>query len=77
MNIFLKKAIETVGGQTALAKAIGVGQGRIWNWLNRDIKSPPGEFCRPIQIATNGAVTVHDLRPDVFGPAEGADPTSE
>lgn len=38
----LHKAVEIVGGQTALAKALSVKTGRsirqqhIWNWLNRD-----------------------------------------
>jgi DNA-binding transcriptional regulator YdaS (Cro superfamily) len=27
----------------------------------------PSEYCRKIEIATDGAVTRYDLRPDVFG----------
>jgi len=38
----LRKAVEVVGGQTAMARALSVKTGRsirqqhIWNWLNRD-----------------------------------------
>jgi DNA-binding transcriptional regulator YdaS (Cro superfamily) len=69
----LNRAVEIVGGQTALAKAIAtadrpVKQGHVWSWLRRNRKVPP-EFCRPIEEATNGQVTRYDLRPDVFGPA--------
>ncbi|NKB77624.1 MAG: Cro/Cl family transcriptional regulator [Gammaproteobacteria bacterium] len=62
----LKKAVEFLGGQTELAKALGVSQPRIWNWINRD-KKVPAEYAMPIQTATNGKVTARDLRPDIFG----------
>lgn len=38
----LRKAVEVMGGQTAMARALSVKTGRsirqqhIWNWLNRD-----------------------------------------
>lgn len=64
----LQKAVELVGGQSSLAKAIGVKQQHVWNWLNRDGK-PAAEHVLGIEAATNGAVTRYDLRPDVFGPA--------
>lgn len=38
----LRKAVEVIGGQTAMARALSVKTGRsirqqhIWNWLNRD-----------------------------------------
>lgn len=65
----LKNAIEICGGQTALAKAIGVQQPNIWNWLHRAGGVVPAEYCLKIESATNGEVTRYDLRPDVFGPA--------
>lgn len=63
----LKKAIEVVGGQAALARRIGKKPGHVWAWLNRDHRVPV-EMCRPIEEATNGAVTRHELRPDIFDP---------
>ena len=32
------------------------------------LRPVPGPRCRDIERATDGAVTVHDLRPDIFGP---------
>lgn len=63
----LEKAIEHCGGQTALAKCIGVRQPNIWNWLNRAKGIVPAEFCLKIEKATNSSVTRYELRPDVFG----------
>lgn len=71
----LEKAIELVGGQNPLARAITVAintpdktvkQGRIWQWLHRDGKVP-AEYCIAIERATGGAVTRHELRPDIYG----------
>jgi DNA-binding transcriptional regulator YdaS (Cro superfamily) len=68
----LERAINIVGSQVALGKSIGVSQQRVWWWLNRGEGRVPAELCRSIEQATQGAVTVHDLRPDVFGPADQA-----
>jgi DNA-binding transcriptional regulator YdaS (Cro superfamily) len=61
----IQHAIDIVGGQTALAHLIGVGQGHIWNWLNRDDKLPL-ERALAIERATRGKVTVAKLRPDLY-----------
>lgn len=68
----LAKAIELSGGVTKLGAAIGVGQNVVSNWKARG--KVPAEKCVPIERATNGAVTRHELRPDVFGesPKQGA-----
>lgn len=75
----LQKAIELVGGQVALAKAIRdwhqaqgrevrIAQGHVWNWLNTTkTPMPPAEHCRAIEEATDYQITRYDLRPDVFG----------
>ena len=34
----------------------------------------PARYAWAIARATGGAVTVHDLRPDIFGPAPGIPP---
>jgi DNA-binding transcriptional regulator YdaS (Cro superfamily) len=67
MNDPLDRAIKAVGGQVALAAKIGRGQSTISLWRRR--KKVPAEHCPLIEEATDGAVTRHELRPDVFGPA--------
>jgi DNA-binding transcriptional regulator YdaS (Cro superfamily) len=62
----LRKAVELAGGQSRLAKAIGVRQQHVWNWLNRDGK-PAAEYVLQIESAVSGKVTRYELRPDVFG----------
>ena len=65
----LERAVDIMGGQTALAKAIGgtVKQAHVWNWLNGSRGRVPAEYCRAIETATKGLVTCQQLRPDVFG----------
>ena len=65
----IDRAVDILGSQMALARAIGVSQARVWNWLNRG-DNVPAEVCRDIERATDGRVTVHELRPDVFGESE-------
>ena len=59
----LEKAVEAVGGQTALATAVGVKQTHIWNWLNRD-KRVPAERVIAVEQATG--ISRHELRPDIY-----------
>jgi DNA-binding transcriptional regulator YdaS (Cro superfamily) len=70
----LQRAADIVGGQTALASAIGppIKQGHVWYWLNQRRGKVPAEHCAAIEQATDGKVTRHDLRPDIFGPAPAA-----
>jgi len=74
MNNPLLHAISLSGGQMPLAKALAaltqrsVSQGMVWYWLNKSKKGVPAEYCRPIEQITNGAVTAHDLRSDIFPP---------
>ena len=63
----LERAIAIAGGQSALARAISDGtgrvkQGHVWGWLNRDLKVP-AEYCYAIERATG--VICEDLRPDL------------
>lgn len=62
----IERAIDAVGSQAALAKALKVSPQHVWNWLNRD-KRIPAEQVLPIEAATEGKVTRHELRPDIFG----------
>jgi DNA-binding transcriptional regulator YdaS (Cro superfamily) len=63
----LKRAVKVVGSQAALAKALGVKPQHVWNWLNRD-QRVPAEQVLPIEAATEGKVTRHELRPDLYPP---------
>jgi DNA-binding transcriptional regulator YdaS (Cro superfamily) len=63
----LKRAIQLLGGQSALARACGgkIRQQHIWNWLHRDGKVP-AEHVLAIEQATGGRVNRHQLRPDIY-----------
>ena len=50
------------------ASAIGRTEGAVSHWLTGRYKVSP-ESAIAIEQATKGAVTRHDLRPDVFGEA--------
>lgn len=50
--------------QTALAKRLGVSQGMIWQWANERSRIT-AERAIQIEIATDGKVTVEEMRPDV------------
>lgn len=68
MESALVKAVQIVGGQSALAAAIGTKQQNVWWWLNKK-RAVPAEFVLPIERATEGKVTKEELRPDLY-PAE-------
>lgn len=65
MREALQKAIDNVGGQTALGKALGVNQCTVNFWLKKSKKGVPPEYCDFIEKITGGAVTRQDLRPDI------------
>ena len=67
----LRTAIEIVGGQSKLAKILGVSQPSIWHWLNKSGRVP-GEHVIAIERATGGRVTRRLLRPDIFPPEANA-----
>lgn len=61
----LEKAVEFAGSQAELARRIGKAQAHVWNWLHRD-KDVPAESVLAIEAATEGQVTRHELRPDLY-----------
>ena len=69
MNIHIKKAIEIMGTQSALAKAIGVKQQHIHKWLYQ-VRKIPAEYVLPIERAVNGKISRYKMRPDIY-PLEG------
>lgn len=61
-QVALYKAIRYFGSQEALAKAIGVTQQAISNWLNREHAIPYKQVLK-IVAATQGYVTPQELAP--------------
>lgn len=59
----LQKAVDVVGSQAALARAIGKKQQHVQYWLKTKV---PGEYVIQIEKATEGQVTRHELRPDLY-----------
>lgn len=64
----LDQAIRSAGSQSELARRIGVNQQNISHWLNKANGTVPAEQVIPIETATDGAVTRHQLRPDIYPP---------
>jgi DNA-binding transcriptional regulator YdaS (Cro superfamily) len=62
----IKKAIECLGSQSALAQALDVSPQFICQLANGS-RPVPAKLVRKIETATAGQVTCHDLRPDIFG----------
>lgn len=65
MNV-LTRAVEAMGGQSNLARALGVRQQHVWNWIHR--RRVPAEHCPAIERETRARgspVTCEELRPDV------------
>lgn len=72
----LTKAVQVLGGQSAMAAACGepVKQQHVYNWLNRDKKLPPHHALK-IQRATadkGDEVKASQLCPEVFADDEVA-----
>jgi DNA-binding transcriptional regulator YdaS (Cro superfamily) len=55
---------ETDTTQAEFASRLDVTQGRVWQWLNGD--RVPAERVLEIERATEGKVSRHDLRPDLY-----------
>lgn len=69
MTDALGRAIAAVGGQSQLARLLGVKQANVWHWLKRAGRVP-GEHVLAIERVTDGRVTRHELRPDLYPDAE-------
>lgn len=66
----LGKVIELAGGQSALAKAIGLKQGHIYYWMKTG--RIPGDHVLAVCEAVSFEVTPHELRPDIYpNPTDG------
>lgn len=58
----IARAIEAAGTKAALATAVGVSPGLVWQWLN-GMRPIAADRCPAIEAATG--VRCEDLRPDV------------
>ncbi|AUI88129.1 transcriptional regulator [Vibrio azureus] len=59
----IERATAILGGQTSLAKLLGVSQSHVWNWINRK-RQAPAKYIRAISKATGGQVSVNELLTD-------------
>ncbi len=62
----LNRAIAHFGGRVAFAGALGVTPQAVFLWVKNGRVSV--ERALAIEAATDGKVTRHDLRPDIFSP---------
>lgn len=65
----IRRACRLVGGLTALAQKLNVTAQAVHQWVQKG--RVPAERARQIEAATEGRVTCHELRPDLY-PAEPA-----
>lgn len=61
----LKLAVTILGSQQATAEAIGIKQQSVSDVI-RGGRRAPAEWVLPIERATRGKVTRHELRPDLY-----------
>jgi DNA-binding transcriptional regulator YdaS (Cro superfamily) len=59
----MNAAIKYFGSQKRMAQAVNVSQKTICSWLHKGV---PAERVLEIERATNGHVTRHELRPDLY-----------
>lgn len=69
MNKALQRAIDHAGDVRSLAATLGLLPQHINNWKSRGVPAP---WCLPLEEASEGKASRHDLRPDIFGPAPKA-----
>jgi DNA-binding transcriptional regulator YdaS (Cro superfamily) len=57
-------AAESVS-QAELARRVGVTQGMVWQWL-RGVRRVSAEKVLALEVATDGMVSRHEIRPDLY-----------
>jgi len=70
----IERAISHAGSQSRLGRLAGVSQTAIWKLATGRTVRPSAELAVAIERATNGAVTRHDLRPDIYNPTDALPP---
>ncbi len=61
----IQKAVRIAGGQAELARRCETSQPRIWQCIHRNQRIP-ADLVLPIEKATAGEVSRHELRPDLY-----------
>jgi DNA-binding transcriptional regulator YdaS (Cro superfamily) len=61
----LDRAVRLLGSQVKTGRAIGVSPQAVSEVMRRG-RRVPAEWCLKLQKATDGAVTAHALRPDLY-----------
>ena len=69
----LRRAVIIIGSQKKAADVVGVKQPTI-SWTLNSGERVPAEWCIPLEVATDGIVTRHQLRPDLY-PLQTSDPS--
>jgi DNA-binding transcriptional regulator YdaS (Cro superfamily) len=64
-NPHLLRALAIFGTQQAMADAIGIKQQTVSDVLRRGGPAP-AKWCIPLELATGGQVTRHQLRSDLY-----------
>lgn len=64
----IERAIEASGSQAKLAAQVGCSQQYI-SWLLKEAKNVSAEMAIRFERGTDGAISRHELRADIFGPA--------
>jgi len=64
----ISEAIRLKGSQQKLAEAAGCSQQQI-SYLMKEASGISAEMALKVERATDGAVSRHELRPDIYGPA--------
>jgi DNA-binding transcriptional regulator YdaS (Cro superfamily) len=67
----INKAIKIAGSQTELARLSKISQAAIWKMAKGHSRCS-GESAVKIEKALNGAITRHELRPDLFDEVSAA-----
>jgi DNA-binding transcriptional regulator YdaS (Cro superfamily) len=76
INNPIAAACKIVGGQSALANAIGISQ-PFMHQIITGVRKVPAEHCPSIERATNRGVMCEELRPDIdWGYLRSANKTS-
>ena len=63
VNASVKRACKAVGGQRALANALGIADAQVNQWVTGR-RSVPVKYCQSIVELTEGLVSLQELRPD-------------
>ncbi len=66
----IERVITQAGGVSALALKLGVKPPTVYQWKSGDRPVPP-KHALAMQNKWPDLISVHDLRPDVFGPPPG------